>query len=241
MKTTPRLLGLYVAGCFLAALAGCARSSVAVNNAAAPAEAEKKADAAPAPAAATGEPFKFPDDRGGKMLGELLAPSAQSAPEARLQPRPLPPPASVGQPEVPLQPTLAELARPPLVQKTPPPKPHTPAEDLPLVAYRGEPVGPNRVTFSAGAPVSIASPDVAQPTRLPYLGQPGVDRVPVEDPTVDESLKAALAGEIPVRATPAPFDRRSVPDPFENAQTIRLKTPPAEDTTPSGGSPLPPR
>src|SRR4051812_46174308 len=94
---------LLLAGGLLVVL-GCARGSVAINQAAL-ADAEKK----PAPpttekAAPTssGAPFRFPDDRGGKLLGQLLTPPAQLPGDGQPSAAPLVllPPAAVDRPEV---------------------------------------------------------------------------------------------------------------------------------------------
>jgi hypothetical protein len=52
------------------------------------------------------------------------------------------------------------------------------------------------------------------------------------DPTPEVSLAAVLAQPVPVRSAPAPFLRLNLPDPFEHAQAVRLRTLPAEDPTP---------
>jgi hypothetical protein len=73
---------------------------------------------------------------------------------------------------------------------------------------------------------------VNQPVPLPILARPATDRAPLTDPTPEVSLAAVLAAAVPVRTTPAPFVRLTLPDPFEHAQTVRLRTPPEEDPHP---------
>jgi hypothetical protein len=48
---------------------------------------------------------------------------------------------------------------------------------------------------------------------------------------------AALAQQgqgAPPRTAPAPFQRVSLPDPFEHRQAVRLRKPPKEDEVPAG-------
>ncbi len=230
-------------GLFLIVLSGCARSSVAVNQAALSEGDGKAAPPTAAKAAPDGEPFRFPDDHGGKLLGQLLSPTAQPPAEMKTAPgpRPLPPPDAVASPELPLTPNQAGLPRPLLTPPAPKLKPHAPPEETPLSSYRGEPTGPTAQHLPAGARVHVASVDVELPVALPILARPDVDRVSLDDPTSDDSLRAALAEVPPVRSTPIPFQRRTLPDPFENAQTVRLKTPPPEDGTPAHTAPQPPK
>jgi hypothetical protein len=236
-----KILSLIPAIGFVAAI-GCSKTTVAINQAAI-ADSEKKAVAAES-RPLTGEPFRFPADRGGQLLGQLLTPPDQLPGDGRprAHPIPLPPPASVDRPDVPLavvgQPPLPRPGIDPKAQKL---RPHAVAEAAPLSADRNEPKLPTVPYLAAGARIHLAARSVDEPVALPILAQPGVDRVPLEDPTSDASLQAALAAVPPSRENPVPFTPSSLPDPFENAQTIRLKTPPAEDPTPASGGPQLPK
>ncbi len=244
-----RWFGFVAVGCCAAGLSGCARDSAAINRAVrdeteahtvAVARAENaRAEAPPA----RGEPFRFPADRGGQLLGQLLTPPARWDADAAapLTKRELPAAPGVGRPELPLADNQAGLPRPPLAVKAPPVRPHAPPEATPFTGYAAVPVAPSAHFFAAGAPIRLASPDVNTPPPLPALGHATADRVPLEDPTTDDSLRAALSARTPARAEPAPFARYNLPDPFENAQAIRLKTLPPEESHPSSSTPRPPQ
>lgn len=245
------LLALSVTGCLAV---GCARNPVAIapedDNLArgsgqtgkgTPA-AEKKTLSArngEKKSAPTGKSnsggFPFPDDPGGKLLGELLRPSeAVTASGANISsgPRPLPPPSSIDRPNPPLPLVQAPLPQPQLKLPAPPLWPRSLPEDAPLTAYRAAPIVPQKPYLAGGAAVRIESPDVNQPVPLPILAQPVPDRASLDDATEFASKEAALAAAPPVRSTPTPFLRLSLPDPFELAQTVRLPKAPAEDPSP---------
>jgi hypothetical protein len=86
----------------------------------------------------------------------------------------------------------------------------------------------------------VPSPDVNQPVPLPPLALQVVERPGQEDPTAEYSQAAVRATPPPVRTTPAPFQRLTLPDPFEHRQNVRLANPPAEDAKPVTASPRPP-
>ena len=66
------------------------------------------------------------------------------------------------------------------------------------------------------------------------------DRVSLDDPTTEASREAALAAQPPARTNAAPFQKNNLPDPFENRQTGRVRTPPPEDPAPIAGRPAKP-
>jgi len=248
MKLRRRVLGIAPASCVAA---GCSRGTVALNQEIRP-EGERKPIGAnfvsvaaekPAGPSGGGEAFAFPADRGGKLLGPLLLPPAQLPAEPKAPPiaRLLPAPASVAEPGLPLPASPSILPRPRLNPTSPPVRPHVLPDGVPLTAYRNDPPPPVRQELPGGALVRLSSRDVNAPVPLPTLAQPGVDRVTLEDPTTDESLKAALAGLPTVRVTPAPFTPQRLPDPTENAQAVRVRSLPPEDVTPAGGVPRQPK
>jgi hypothetical protein len=89
--------------------------------------------------------------------------------------------------------------------------------------------------------VRVSSTDVNLLPPLPLLANPGSDRASLEDPTADDSLKSALSAAPPIRSNPAPFQRLNLPDPFENAQTIRLRAQLPEEQSPATGPVRPPK
>jgi hypothetical protein len=105
-------------------------------------------------------------------------------------------------------------------------------EEYPLGGYRADPPAPRRQELPAAGLLRLPAPDLNEPVPLPILARPVPDRAPLTDPTPEISRAAVLAAPVPVRTTPAPFVRLALPDPFEHAQTVRLRTPPEEDPQP---------
>jgi hypothetical protein len=215
-------------------LVGCTKSAAPLALAPeSPAGAAEPAFAAPEPAAGAqasagdGEPFRFPGDLGGQKLAQLLPPTA---------PAPLRPDPSSGRIErtvvpaferpaaLPLTTTQGGLPRLPLGPAAPV-RPRSLSEGPPLAhADRTSPT-PDRPELPVGPLVSARAPDPNQPAALPAGSQPTPDRVPLEDPTREFSARQATASEPAPRTTPAPFARVNLPDPFENAEAVRLRSP----------------
>jgi hypothetical protein len=232
----------------LLALAGCGRTSVAIAPAGAAAADEKPRPAAQdarpegAKAAAAGDGFRFPDDSGGELLGKLLTPPVKPAPgEDRTGPHRFARSSAVESPRLPLPPTRLEPARMPAQNVSGLTRPGPLPEGVPLLSYYGKPEPPEAPRLTAGEPVREPSVDVNRPLPLPVLGQETPDRAPVDDPTAEASLAAALAAPLPQRTTPAPFLRLGVPDPFENRRTVRLPAPAEEPAVPVSASPRTPQ
>jgi len=201
-------------------------------------------DSTKAPASApSGKPFQYPADQGGKVLSELLKPAERLAfafddlpPGQQL----LQPGADVSAPGLPLPSTPAApiLA---VAPKDPTLLPRLLAEAQPLANYRDDPSAPTRRELETGTLVAVPLLDVRQPVALGNLGLPMLDRVPLEDPTTEASVSAALAATPPARVDPVPFAPQNLPDPFVNAQTVKLPVPPAEEKEPQASTPrLPP-
>jgi hypothetical protein len=110
-------------------------------------------------------------------------------------------------------------------------------EPAPLFDQLVWPHVPEPAHLAVGPRVRIDSPDVNQPIPLPLLGQPTLDRVSLDDPTLDASTAAALALSPPLRKNPAPFVRLVLPNPFEYRDSGRLRNPPEEDTMPVTATP----
>jgi hypothetical protein len=74
------------------------------------------------------------------------------------------------------------------------------------------------------------SVDVQKPTPLPVMGTYVRDRVSVADPSMEISAASILKPQKAERVVPAPFTPWNLPDPFEHAETIRLREPLPENT-----------
>jgi hypothetical protein len=239
--------------CLVASLSGCGRQS-AVMNVAPPApaavrvapdegekgkqassDAGKAKDAAPDPAR--------PADRGAKLVDAFLKPSEQAFADAARQargPLALPGLPALERPQLPLPTVAGDLPRTPLKRANPSLRMGALPEGLPLARYRDDPPAPRREELPSVGLIRLPSPDLDAPVPLPILAAPVADRAPLGDPTPEVSLAAVLAQPVPMRTSPAPFVRLNLPDPFEHAQAVRLRTPPAEDPTPPIASPRPP-
>jgi hypothetical protein len=188
----------------------------------------------------SGEGFVFSKDKGGEALFRILPPAGVLPPGRDLPAGPvlLREPPDVLRPSLPL-PALSGLPVVTPPQKPLPLRPRHLAEQTPLTDHRVHPAVPVLREFSTGARIAIAA-DVDKAVPLPYLGIAGYDRVPLEDPTADASLQAALTGPAPPRTAPVPFTPLTLPDPFQHAQTIRLRTIPPESPEPIAAMPKPP-
>jgi hypothetical protein len=178
-----------------------------------------------------GEGFSFPNDKGGKVVGDFLRPASKSLADEPGKKR-LSGPAFLERPEI-AAPIYKGL--PPKVaikDGGKPVRPKPAAEGIPLSGFFGDPQLPVVVKLQGTALVKWPMPDPNQPVPLPILAQPKSERAPLTDPTADASTDAALSGTIPVRDNPAPFLRVNLPDPFENRQTIKVRNPLPEDPTP---------
>jgi hypothetical protein len=190
------------------------------------------------PTAAAPEAFHFPADRGGELLSKQLTVTAsRPLPDAEAQPRRVKIPARIESPELPLLPSLSahvplpERARKPLL-----PRMVTPET---LVALALELALPDMQPMVVGERTKQPGADVNKPAPLPILGQPVPDRASLADATGDASGSAVIAATMPIRSRPVPFQRLSVPDPFENYRPLRLALP-EEATEPVAGSPRTP-
>jgi hypothetical protein len=185
-----------------------------------------------------GAAFKLPADVGGKALAQVLPPTGR--PGVLDNPsRPAPPDAPAPKLAA-LRPTLPEM--PPPSPKVPEqgkgPRPRTVTEE-PLDEGFGTPAQPERPSFEAGEKAKEPSESVHVPPPLPHLATAPADRVPLDDPTLEASTAAVLAGKMPQRTTPLPFVRLSVPEPFEWRIPLLTKAP-EEATTPRGPTPTKP-
>ncbi len=183
--------------------------------------------------------FSFPPDKTGKLLERLLKPAAKNPFTGTLAQQKPPGAARIEKPELP----LATFPDPPPRAKPEtggPVRPRPLPEEPPLFGLKVQPVPPGKVKLPPGTLIRLQSRDIHQPIPLPVLGLMQPDRAPLTDPTVEASTAAALANAMPQRLTPAPFVRLNLPDPFEHAQAVRLRTPPPENATPPGIQPRTP-
>lgn len=183
----------------------------------------------------------YPDDRGGKLLGELLTPPRGAAgdPDKHATAKKLPGIAALERPDLRAPLSLADPGLPSanLTPKTSPIQPHSLPDDPPLTRNPLDGLAvPRREELPAGPTVRIDSPDPDKPMAVPVLAVPVSDRASLDDPTRDYSTGLALAVILPERVEPTPFIKLTLPDPFEHIATVRLRTPPAEDGTPTSPS-----
>jgi hypothetical protein len=239
------LVVLVLAGCTTRTASISPAAAVAADQAAAPQMPPDKPDPpkadAPKPEAA-GDGFHFPDDRGGRLLGQLLPPSGRGSPaDDHVAPRQFKESPVIAAPSAPPPATAANVVRLPEAKASRPPRPGPLPEGVPLFGYRGLPEPPGAGVLPAGELVRVPLVDVNEPPPLPRLGEPAPDRAPLDDPTLDASLAAALAASPPARTAPAPFLRLTLPEPFENRQVVRLRSTPAEEPTPVAAAPRGPK
>lgn len=242
MCRTSTWLAIMCRGGFLVALVGCSRSAVVV----APEGATHAEEPAPALLARgqsdeADEPAPlFPEDAGGRLLAKLLPPRE---PDGLGSPHPgnlRPVAASIrmNPPDLPLPPSQSAMPRLPAPARTSPLRPRLVLEES-LGGWTEMLVLPQQQSLPDAGRVRISSEDVKQPIPLPILTQPVPDHASLEDPTADASTAAALAAPLPMRTSPAPFLKLSLPDPYEHR---RGDVPtPAESREFPLGSPRTPR
>ncbi|MCI0680743.1 MAG: hypothetical protein L0Y71_01450 [Gemmataceae bacterium] len=167
-----------------------------------------------------------------QRLADLLAPrGVVEAPPAAPNPPPRKPSPALDQPEVPL---ASATILPPA-----PPKPEAKLvlprmlpEDTPFVRTFNEPAPPETVSLPVQPLIRLWSWHVNDPLPLPILATAVRDRASLADPSLDASIAAAKAKIEPVRKQPVPFQAANLPDPFEHANTIRLRNPLDENPAP---------
>src|SRR5207244_7903651 len=100
--------------------------------------------------------FYFPNDRGGKLLADLLPPSAKQErlpSDVPAKPITFPIPRFLERGEMPLPPGEATLPNTNLGVKSRLIRPRSVYEEVPLATYRGEPRPPYRLVLLAGGRV----------------------------------------------------------------------------------------
>jgi hypothetical protein len=201
-------------------LAGCSRSAVVVapegttraEELAPPVLAREQSDEADEAIAPL-----FPDDAGGRLLAKMLPPRE---PDNIRLPHPGVPRSAgasirMDPPDLPLPPSQAAMPRLPALARSSPLRPRLVLEES-LGGWTETLVLPQQQSLPDAGRVRVPSEDVNQPIPLPVVTQPVPDRASLDDPTADESAAAALAAPLPMRTTPAPFLKLSLPDPYDH-------------------------
>jgi hypothetical protein len=186
----------------------------------------------------------FADDRGERLLANLLPPS-ETPPGISVEkhsPRvPFSTSSSLEMLKTRMPPAHVELPQPRAsIAGSKKPTALLP-EGMPLAFSRAEPVTPERRDLPAGERVRVAFPRLDGPLPLPPLATPYQEPLATEDPTGEYSLAAALAAPPPKRTSSAPFLRLTIPDPFEHRPAARLRSEWKESSVPLTSSPRPPR
>jgi predicted small lipoprotein YifL len=253
-RGTRRTIATVMAGALLSSLAGCGKSpalgepAIAIQSEveASPARREEpKSEAGSSEKSAalpSGTAFTFPADNGGKLLAKLLPPSdlrplSPAAPEG---PRARPIPTAIEWPSAALSPGKPVPPRLPL-PKTADIHPRALPEPLPADFARLDPTPPARIRLPEGELTRLPAPNASRPLPLPPLAQPVSDRASLEDPTADYSARAVIGAALRPRTTPVPFLKVNLPDPFENAEMVRLRVTMPEDANRSLGTPPAPK
>lgn len=194
-------------------------------------------------AIAEGGTFPFPDDLGGKALAKTLTPvvpsSISAAPPAVPRGRKLP--AFLDAPTPPL-PDAANspprLGLAPIKEARPVPL----SDRVPLDLGGVMPDLPTRAEITSGPLTRTEGRDVSKPADLPILSvKPIGDRASLADPTAEFTAGSVISPSLPLRTTPADFVRINLPDPFENIEAAKVRTPVAENPNRVLGNPPPPR
>jgi hypothetical protein len=194
----------------------------------------------PLPAAVV-ERFPFPEDQGGKLLEELLAPAEPVAHPASAPPSEAPHGAQGRRPQTPatpLPPLASELPRFSVAPVYRPARPRLLPEDAPLSRSWFAPVLPEQPRLPASPGVRLPSPKVDEPPPLPILAQPQIDRTS-DDPTAAFTTLMALSASMPARLTPVPFVPLVLPDPFVHSREVRTRSQPVEESLPVSTPRLP--
>jgi hypothetical protein len=235
-RGTRRTIPTLMVGILFSGLAGCGKSPALgepaiaiqseVEGSPGPRE-EPKSEAGSSEksvALPSGTAFAFPPDNGGKLLAKLLLPSdlrplSPAAPEGP-RARPIPPAIE--------WPSAALSSGKPVPRRLPPLKsaeihPRPLPESLPADVARLDPTPPARIHLPVGELTRLPAPDASRPLPLPPLAQPVSDRASLEDPTADYSARSVIGALLRPRTAPAPFLKVNLPDPFENAETVRLR------------------
>ena len=230
-------------------LFGCAGVLLGIQGCANPAgedavsarqEAGGRKTALPRAAADVAAPFRLPEDDAGVLLGAVLPPTAcPGVMQNPLRPAkaswPTPP---FLEPSLPLPSATLDLPRlPDVVKKTAVQPEFAQEEGLEDTLYELQP--PSKPAFVTGKRTRVESEDVALPPPLPVLARPTPDRVSLDDPTMEASTLAVLSAPVLAQRKPAPYQRMTVPEPYEHHRPLTM-TLPEERPAPVAATPRPP-
>lgn len=112
----------------------------------------------------------------------------------------------------------------------PPIKPYRPRnaqEPAPLLGWTGDRELPAPIKAPAATPVVQVNPQLE---TMAQFGQYVRDRASLADPTWEASMLLILDPKSPWRDAPLPFHPLNLPDPFEAANAVRLRSPWPETT-----------
>lgn len=219
------------------ALAGCNRSQPAEVVEAVAVVVVAPAPAPQLPAPVPPQAFAFPADIAGAAVTKVVTPAAPpplSTERFGAAPRVRPVPPKVMDPD----PFARTTPQPPRIAIAPVAvvKPVAPAERLPFdigVTAQQVPAKPKLPETPLPTP---RARDVNAPPDLPILGRPLNDRASLDDPTVEAGHAAIVVPLVGVALSPSAFQRVALPDPFELAEQVKPKVPPAAEP---GATPVP--
>jgi hypothetical protein len=100
---------------------------------------------------------------------------------------------------------------------------------------------PQRIEFAVGTLSKLPAVDAKQAVLLPILARRSLDRGSLEDPTTEFTAQSIINNKLPLRSLPAPFVKVDLPNPFENAEAVKVKVIVKEDPLTAVGDPPPPR
>jgi hypothetical protein len=94
-------------------------------------------------------------------------------------------------------------------------------------------LSPETASAQVKGPVTPYPPPAAQkPLPLPELGKYQPEKAAATDLVSEASQALVTRNAVAVKATPAPFVRLAVPDPFENRNLLRVVAPVPEEAAP---------
>lgn len=168
---------------------------------------------------------KLPDDLGGKAVQKslmpTLAPPAElagpKAPKARIT--------ELDRGELPPPTTAWKVPSAPLLPKVKPAKPSLPPERAPADLGHAAAENLGGVKFAEKPLIRADAPVNAGPTDVPAFARQIVERTPIEDPTAEISAGKLIETIFPYPVGPLPFQKVTIPDPFEFAEQLKGKLP----------------
>jgi hypothetical protein len=170
-------------------------------------------------------------DKAAQRLAALLQPSDLKDDGATPRPAPRAAPRLLPHAEASLP--KADLL-PPALPRAPgkAPQPRAVQDAMPFARSFGRPGSAETVELPQAPLVRLWSWDSETPIPVPILGTAARERASLADPSLEASV---LATQTPVqldRAAPVSFQSMNLPNPFEHAEAVRLRTPLEEQAAP---------